>query len=64
MTDFKSIYSIYMCNNAIGTFSVEEQAYALVRTEAKKHKESEFKIEKSETVFVSVTEPRDKRSHI
>jgi len=46
----------------LGTFAIEEQAYALVRTEAKKHMESEFKIEKTETVFDSVAKPKDKLS--
>ena len=62
MSDFKSIYCVYMDKSVMGTFTVEEQAYALVRTEAKIHRESEFMIQKTETVFDSITEPRDKLS--
>ena len=55
MTDFKCIYVVYMDNNTIlGTSTVEEQAYELIRTEATIHRESEFKIKKTETVFDSV----------
>ena len=39
MTAKKPIYSVCMDHNAIGTFTVEEQAYALVRTEARIHRE-------------------------
>jgi len=46
----------------LGTFAIEEEAYALVRTEARIHSEAEFMIEKSETVFDSVANPRDKLS--
>jgi hypothetical protein len=63
MTDLSSIYTVYMDNNVIlGTFTLEERAYALVRTEAKIHRESEFMIQKTETVFDSIGEPRDKLS--
>jgi len=62
MTNSKSCYVIYMDDAQIGTFTIEEQAYVLVRTEAKKHLESEFKIEKTETVFDSDAKPRDKLS--
>ena len=63
MTDFKVIYVVYMDSNIIvGTSTVEEQAYALVRTEARIHRESEFMIRMTETVFDSITNPRDKLS--
>jgi len=63
MTDFKVIYVVYMDSNIIvGTCTVEEQAYALVRTEARIHRESEFMIRKIETVFDSITNSRDKLS--
>ena len=51
-----------MDNKAIGTFAVEEQAFALVRTEARKHREADFRIEKTETVFDSIRAPRDQES--
>jgi len=51
-----------MDDTEIGAFTIEEQAYALVRTEARIHSESEFKIEKTETVFDSDAQPRDKLS--
>jgi hypothetical protein len=51
-----------MDNKAIGTFTIEEDAFALVRSEARKHREAEFRVEKTETVFDSVREPRDKQS--
>ena len=62
MTNFDPIYIIYMDNKEVGTSTNEEQAYALVRTEARIHSESEFKIEKTETVFDSNAVPRDKLS--
>jgi hypothetical protein len=63
MIDFTCIYTVYMDNNIIlGTSTVEEQAYELVRTEATIHRESEFRIKKIETVFDSITSPRDKLS--
>ncbi len=63
MTDFKCIYVVYMDNNIIlGTSTVEEQAYALIRTEATIHTESEFMIKKTETIFNSITDSRDKLS--
>jgi hypothetical protein len=73
MTDFKCIYVVYMENNVIlgvymdnnviiGTSTVEEQAYELIRTEATIHRDSEFRIVKTETVFDSVRNPRDKLS--
>ena len=40
MTDFKCLYVVYMDNNIIlGTSTVEEQAYELIRTEATIHRE-------------------------
>jgi hypothetical protein len=63
MTDSKCIYVVYMDNNIIlGTCTVEEQAYELIRTEATIHHESGFRIQKTETVFDSVRNPRDKLS--
>jgi transposase-like protein len=63
MTDFKAIYVVYMNNNVIlGTSTVEEQAYELIRTEATIHQESEFRIQKTETVFDWIRNPRDKLS--
>jgi hypothetical protein len=38
-----------MDNKVIGTFAFEEP-YAFLRTEARKHREAEFRIEKTETV--------------
>lgn len=35
MTDFKSIYSVYVNKGALGAFAVEEFAYTIVRTEAR-----------------------------
>lgn len=62
MTSVKCIYIIYMNNNAIETSTNEEQAYAVVRAQARIHSESEFKIEKIEKVFDSDAVPRDKLS--
>jgi len=62
MIDSKFGYNVFMDNRAIGTFTIEEHAFALVRTEARKHREAEFRIEKTETVFDSVREPRDRES--
>jgi len=62
MTISKSSYIVYMDDAEIGTFAIEEQAYALVRTEARIHSEPEFRIEKTETIFDSVAKPRDKLS--
>ena len=38
MPNSKSYYRVYRDDAEIGAFAIEEQAYALVRTEAKKHK--------------------------
>ena len=62
MTDFKTSDNIYMDDKLVETFAHEERAFTFVRTEARTHNESEFKIEKTETIFDSVTEPRDKLS--
>jgi hypothetical protein len=63
MTDLNCIYVVYMDKNIIlGTSTVEEQAYELIRTEAIIHQESQFMIQKTETVFDSVKNPRDKLS--
>ena len=63
MTAFKCIYVVHMDNSVIlGTSTVEEQAYELIRTEATIHREFEFKIKKIETVFDSVGNARDKLS--
>jgi hypothetical protein len=56
MTDLKSIYTVYMDNNVIGKWA------ALIRTEAKKHRESGLKVEKTETMFDTSSQPRDKLS--
>jgi hypothetical protein len=43
-------------DNKVGTFAFEEQAYALVSTEARKHREAEFRILRKQRRFLTRSE--------